>query len=103
MTMLDADPPLHDWSGDAQRLEAAKKLLQQENDYLCKRVEQLEDRMPTDDELAYLRARKVQDEWASKTIKWLKDYTPWVFSILSALGALTYWAMTNLHIGPPAK
>ena len=80
--------------------KATLEELQSENDYLAGVIADLEKRLPTDEELAYLRNRKMQDEHANWTIKLIKANAPWVLTIIGAVGSMIYWLLThNISIG----
>lgn len=69
--------------------------LQAENDYLASVIAGLEKRLPTDEELAYLRNRKEQDDHAAWVVKVIKANAPWLMALLSMAGTLTYWLLTH--------
>jgi len=74
--------------------------LQAENDALVRQIVCLEARLPSAEELAYLRNRKAADERAAWAWKMLRIYVPWVASVVSVLGTAAYWIVTNFQPRP---
>ena len=56
---------------------------------------EMESRMPTAEELAYIRNRMVQDQHAAWLIRWLRANAPWVLAIVSALGVGLWFLLTH--------
>jgi len=56
---------------------------------------EMERRMPSEEELAYIRQRKVADERASWAWQTLKMYAPVVGPILTAIGVAIWWLLTH--------
>ena len=69
--------------------------LQRENDHLASALAALEARMPTDEEVAYLRNRREQDERSAWVWQVIRQHAPWVLGIGSALGTVLYWFLTH--------
>lgn len=78
-------------AGEAVTVES----LQAENDYLAGVIAELEKRLPTDEELAYLRNRKEQDDHAAWVVKTLRANAPWLIALLSMAGTAVYWMLTH--------
>ena len=81
--------------------DAAFEGMQRENDSLTDQIASLEARMPTDEELAYLRNRKLADERASWAWQWLRANVPIISAVCGAAGAATYWIATHFAWSPP--
>ena len=56
---------------------------------------EMESRMPTAEELAYIRNRMVQDQHAAWLVKWLRANAPWVLAIVSAAAAGLWFLLTH--------
>ena len=69
--------------------------LQRENDHLAAALSSLEDRMPSPEELAYLRNSKEAAERSAWVIKLIRSNAPWLFVLLSASGSGLYWVLTH--------
>lgn len=72
-------------------------------DYLAAELTRLEAKLPTDEELAYLRNRKEADEHAMWLVKQIRAHAPWVMVVLGSLGSATYFLMTNAVSITPKK
>lgn len=81
--------------------EAVAAELQRENDALMAQIASLEARVPSSEELAYLRNRKLADERASWAWQWLRTNVPVITAVCGALGAALYWALTHLSLKAP--
>ena len=75
--------------------DAAFAEVQAENDSLVSMVAALEKRLPTDEELAYLRNRKAADDNAAWLWKTIKAHAPWAVVVCSALTSAIYWLATH--------
>ena len=49
----------------------------------------------TEDEITYLRERKLQDERAAWAVKVTKERLPLVFALVSAIGTLLWWLLNH--------
>ena len=76
--------------------DAVVRELQRENDALMAQIASLESRVPSSEELAYLRNRKMADERASWAWQWLRTNVPIITAVCGAFGAALYWAITHL-------
>lgn len=74
---------------------AALAAAMRENDYLAQVVTDLEQRVPTSEEMAYLRNRMEMDEHAAWVVKVLRANAGWVFVLLGLVGSAIYWAFTH--------
>lgn len=81
--------------------DAAFEGLQHENDSLMALIASLEARMPTDEEVAYLRNRKLADERASWAWQWLRANVPIISAVCGAFAAAIYWIATHFAWSPP--
>lgn len=81
--------------------EAVVNELQRENDALMAQIASLEARVPSSEELAYLRNRKLADERASWAWQWLRTNVPIMTAVCGAVGAFAYWAITHLSLKAP--
>lgn len=75
--------------------------LHRENDALMAQIASLEARVPSSEELAYLRNRKLADERASWAWQWLRTNVPIMTAVCGAVGAFAYWAITHLSLKAP--
>lgn len=64
-------------------------------------IASLETRVPSTEELAYLRNRKMADERASWAWQWLRTNVPIITAVCGAFGAALYWAITHLSLKAP--
>jgi hypothetical protein len=69
--------------------------LQRENDGLANMIASLEARMPTEEDMAYLRNRREQDERSAWVWQVIRQHAPWVIGIGSAIGTVVYWFLTH--------
>jgi hypothetical protein len=69
--------------------------LQRENDHLATALAKLEERMPSDEEVAYLRNAKEAAERSAWVVKLIRSNAPWLFVLLSAIGSGLYWLATH--------
>lgn len=60
-------------------------------------------RLPSDEEMAYLRNRKEADERAAWAWKMIRTYVPWLASIGTALGTAAYWLVTHFQWRGPGQ
>lgn len=81
--------------------DAAFAELQGENDTLVDQIASLEARLPSAEELAYLRNRKIADERASWAWQWLRANVPIISAVCGAAGAAIYWIATHFAWSPP--
>lgn len=81
--------------------DAAFAELQGENDTLVEQIASLEARIPSAEELAYLRNRKLADERASWAWQWLRLNVPIITAVCGGLAAAVYWLATHLAWNPP--
>ena len=77
----------HDTSAEAR--------LQRENDHLAAALAALEARMPSVEEVAYVRNRMAAEEHSAWAVKIIRSNAPWIFLLLSALGSSAYWLLTH--------
>lgn len=75
--------------------DAAFAELQAENDSLVEHIASLEARLPSTEELAYLRNRKQADDNAAWLWRVTKANAPWIAVVASGLGTLLYWLVTH--------
>lgn len=75
--------------------EADNAEMRKENEYLLMEIEDLRRRVPTDDELAFLRAKKEADDNAAWLWRMVKAYAPWVSVVASLIGSGLYWLATH--------
>ena len=75
--------------------DAALAELLRENDYLADVIAEMEKRVPSAEEMAYLRNRKEQDEHAAWVIKLLRANAGWIFVLLGVIGSAVYWFFTH--------
>lgn len=75
--------------------EADNAEMRKENEYLLMEIEDLRRRVPTDDELAFLRAKKEADDNAAWLWRMVKAYAPWVSVVASLIGSGIYWLATH--------
>lgn len=82
--------------------DAALSELHRKNDALMAQIASLDARMPSAEEMAYMRNRKLADERASWAWQWLRVNVPIIAGLCSALGAAAYWAANHLSfkVGP---
>ena len=73
----------------------ALTLAQRENDALAAAIASIEARMPTDEEMAYLRNRKNLDDHAAWLLKFIRTNAPWATVLCTAVGTFVYWALTH--------
>ncbi len=59
-------------------------------------IASLDARMPSLEEITYLRNRKLADERASWAWQWLRTNVPILAAVCGAMGAAAYWAVTHL-------
>lgn len=71
------------------------RVLLAENDALAAALTSLEERMPTSEDIAYLRNRREQDERASWAWKTLRAHAPWIVGLTTAIGSGLYWVLTH--------
>ena len=76
--------------------EAVVAELHRENDALMAQIAAIDARMPSTEELAYLRNRKLADERASWAWQWLRTNVPIIAAVCTALGAAAYWLANHL-------
>lgn len=76
--------------------DEAVQELHRENDALMAHIAAIDARMPSIEELAYLRNRKLADERASWAWQWLRTNVPILAAVCGAMGAAAYWAVTHL-------
>ena len=69
--------------------------LERENDHLANALAALEARMPTDEEVAYLRNRREQDERSAWVWQTIRQHAPWVIGMGSAIATAIYWLLTH--------
>lgn len=77
--------------------------LLQSNEDMAQEILALRRRVPTDEEMAYLRNRKEADERAAWAWRMLRTYVPWVTSIGAALGTAAYWFVTHFSWKGPGQ
>jgi hypothetical protein len=73
------------------------------NEDMAQEILALRRRIPTDEEMAYLRNRKEADERAAWAWRMLRTYVPWVASIGTALGTAAYWLVTHFQWRGPGQ
>lgn len=77
------------------------RLVMAEKDALAAALASLEERVPTSEDLAYLRNRREQDERASWAWHVIRKHAPWIAGLTTALGSGLYWLLThNVNITP---
>lgn len=69
--------------------------LQRENDGLANMIASLEARMPTEEDMAYLRNRRELDERSAWVWQVIRQHAPWLLAIGSAFGTAIYWFLTH--------
>lgn len=77
--------------------DAAFAELQGENDSLVAQIASLEARIPSKEELAYLRNRKEADERAAWAWQMVRKYAPWVTTVTGVLGSGAYWLVNTFQ------
>ena len=75
--------------------DAAFAELQGENDSLVEQIASLEARLPSAEELAYLRNRKAADDNAAWLWRSIKKHAPWVSIVGGAFSSILYWLVTH--------
>lgn len=88
---------LQERSGRPSQLDPMETL-QRENDALASMLGSLEKRIPSAEELAYLRERKLADDRASWAWSWLRQNMPAIFIVASTIGSGIYWAISHLSL-----
>jgi hypothetical protein len=79
------------------------KRLLESNEDMAAEILSLRRRVPTDEEMAYIRNRKEADERAAWAWQMLRTYVPWVTSIGAALGTAAYWLVTHFSWKGPGS
>lgn len=79
-------------------VDAAFEGLQRERDALMAQIAALEDRLPSPEELAYLRNKKEGDERAAWAWRMLRTYVPWATALCGAVGSAAYWLVSHFQI-----
>lgn len=79
-------------------VDAAFAGLQREKDALMAQIASLEDRLPSSEELAYLRNKKEGDERAAWAWRMLRTYVPWATAVCGALGSAAYWLVSHFQM-----
>jgi hypothetical protein len=75
--------------------------LEKQIDFLAGEVTRLMAAMPTPEEMAFLRDRKLEAERAQWLWRTVKTHAPLVASILTAVGVSVVWLLThNIDIRP---
>lgn len=69
--------------------------LQRENDHLANTLAAIEERMPSEEDMAYLRNRREQDERSAWVWQVIRQHAPWLLAIGSAAGTVIYWFLTH--------
>ena len=77
--------------------------LLESNEDMAAEIINLRRRLPTDEEMAYLRNRKEADERAAWAWKMLRTYVPWLTSIGAAVGTAAYWLVTHFQWRGPTQ
>ena len=81
--------------------DAAFAEMQGENDMLVEQIASLESRLPSAEELAYLRNRKLADERATWAWRWLRSNVPIITAVCGGFAGAIYWLATHLAWSPP--
>jgi hypothetical protein len=63
--------------------------------YLSTVIQRLEESMPSSEEMAYLRNRKLADERAGWAWHMVKAYAPWIATAGTAIGGALWWLLTH--------
>ena len=84
-------------SDEPDQSQAAR--LARENSYLAGEISKLEDeiatRLPSSEELAYIRTRMRADENAAWLWTQIRRHAPWVVMVGSLVGSLIVWLLTH--------
>lgn len=64
-------------------------------EYLLREIERLRDELPTADEMAYLRRRKLDDERAAWAWQQVRRHAPWVAGLASAISGVVVYLATH--------
>ena len=74
-------------------LDEEREAINSQLEYLASALARIE--VLTEEEIAYLRNRKIADERASWAWKQVKAHAPWIAAIGTAVGGLIYWVITH--------
>lgn len=70
-------------------------------DYLAGELARVEARMPSADELEYLRQTKLDSDRASWAWQVIKRHAPWVAAVGAMCGSVAWWILTHtVNISP---
>lgn len=69
--------------------------LQRENEYLAEAIARLEERMPSDEDLAFLHQRRIEAERVAWMWSTLRRHAPWVITIAGMVGTGIAWLASN--------
>lgn len=86
------------WTAEPQQTAESMTALHQENVDLAAEVAALKARLPTDEELAYLRNAKLERERSAWAWQQIRLYAPWVVAVTSAVSSAAYWIATHISI-----
>ena len=99
----DEKPPttLFSRSNMVHDQEADNAEMRRENEFLMMQIEELKRRIPSDDELAWMRATRREQENAAWAWQQIRKHAPWVLAVATTIGAgLAYLAGHNVHVMP---
>ena len=74
-------------------LDEEREAIKKQLDYLASALARID--VLTDEEMAYIRNRKIDDERASWAWKKIKAHAPWITGIGTAIGGMIYWLLTH--------
>lgn len=83
----------------------SRSTLERENEYLAGEIAKLESemqkRLPSEAEMAYIRERIRSDENAAWLWQQIRKHAPWVVTLGSLVGTAIIWLVTHtINIGP---
>lgn len=89
------DPLGDTWPEELDGVPATERQIE----YLMRHIERLERQMPSEEDMAYLRRKKQEDEHVTYLWALTKRHAPWVAAVAAMLSwAVTYILTHNFHV-----
>jgi hypothetical protein len=74
---------------------SGKPITERQLDYLVDQLALLEKHIPSDEDLAYLKRKREEDEHATYVVQMIKKHFPWIAIVGSAIASGVYYLLTH--------
>jgi len=94
-TLFSRSNMVHDQEADNAEMRRENQFMAHEIGEMHREMEELRKRLPTPEEVEFLREKKRADENAAWMWRMVKTHAPWVSVIGTMIGSGIYWLATH--------